>query len=126
MFMDAVAQMPKEQLGAMISNPLCRKLLPPEDVQRKIRLSRESKKRIMSRVRMNMGIKEMPAYDPDAELNRLTYTVGTWSKTIRRTGENADFRNATWKGRENLYRALLGLAVDMKDLSDKLEAQENE
>lgn len=126
MFMNAVVQMPKEQLAALIADPMCRKLLPPDDVQMKIRLARDTRYRNQDRIHVNMGIKETPAYDPDAELNRLTYTIGTWSKTIRRTDETADFRNATWKGRENLYRALMGLVLDMKNLSDKLEALENE
>ena len=123
-YLDAVMQIPMDELGQMISNPRCRELLPPEEIRKKILAARGTKQK--EEIRINAGIKEMPAYDPDAELNRLTYTVGTWSKTIRRTGENADFRNATWKGRENLYRALRALAMDMKNLSDKLEALENE
>ena len=123
-YMDAVMQLPQEKLAQMVNDPRCRNLLPPEEIRKKILTARGTKPK--EEVRINAGIKEMPAYDPDAELNRLTYTVGTWSKTVRRTGETADFRNATWKGRENLYRALWGLVTDIKNLSDKLEALEHE
>lgn len=126
MFAEALMQMPKEELAAMVHDPGCRKLLPPEDVQIKIRTNRETFSKRKEKIHVDTAIKEMPAYDPDAELNQLTYTVGTWSKTVNRTTENANFRVATEKGKENLYRALSALAADMKNLTDKLEAESHE
>jgi hypothetical protein len=123
-YSDALLQMPKSRLEQMISDPKCRRLVPPENVRKKILTARSSRPR--KTVHVNTGIKKTPAYDPDAELNQLTYTIGTWSRTINRTRESADFRGATENGRENLSRALRALSVDMKNLSEKLEAEIHE
>ena len=75
---------------------------------------------------MKTAIKETPAYDPDAEVNGLNYTIMAWGKALNRTRESTDFHNATKKGREDLYRSLKALAIDVGCLVDKLEDAEHE
>lgn len=124
MYMDALMQMPQQELEKMISDPDCRKLMPPESVISQIRMTRDP--RYKKRIHVETAIKETPAYDPDADVNGLTYTVMAWVKAIKRADENMDFHNATWKGRENLQRALSALAIDIGSLFDKLEEAEHE
>ena len=51
------------------------------------------------------GIKQMPKYDPDAELNGLRYTVSAWRNAIARTALQADLRRATPAGKNSLKAA---------------------
>ena len=124
MYMDALMQMPQQELEKMISNPNCRKLMPPESVISHIRMTRDP--RYKKRIHVETAIKETPAYDPDAEVNGLTYTIMAWVKAVKRISEHADFHKSTWKGRENLQRALSALANDIGNLFDKLEEAEHE
>ena len=124
MFMDAVMQMPKDQLLQMIHNPGCRKLQPPDRIRKKIMSERDPRYR--KDIQINTAIKEMPAYDPDAELNRLTYTIETWDRSITRAKENADFQKTTEEGRAALFRALKILAGDTENLLHMLEEQAND
>ena len=119
MYMDALMDMPPEELKRMIEDPQCRKLRPPEKVIQEIRLLRDSKRR--RRAHVQTAIKETPAYDPDAELNGLTYTVGVWIKTIARTGKTADLAHATTSGKDRLQHALSELTMETDSLYRILE-----
>ena len=123
-YMDALMQMPTEELKKMISDPNCKKLRPPEHVTHEILQHREAKRK--RKIHVETAIKKTPAYDPDAELNGLTYTVGAWIKTIKRTRDNTDFHNATRQGKESLNRALKTLVIDIGSLNSKLEETEHE
>ena len=68
------------------------------------------------------AIKQMPAYDPDAVLNGLTFTAASWSKAVLRVRKTADFRAATPAGRRRLQRALSGLMAEITELTNILEA----
>ena len=119
MYMDALMEMPQEELKKMITDPQCRKLRPPEKTIKEIRLLRDSKRRRRSHV--HTAIKETPAYDPDAELNGMTYTVGAWIKAITRTGKTADLIHATAGGKERLQQALNELSTEANNLYRILE-----
>lgn len=124
MYMDALMHMPQEDLEKMISDPACRKLMPPESAINHIRAKRDP--RYKRKVHVETAIKETPAYDPDADVNGLNYTIMAWIKALNRTRESVDFHNATKKGRENLYHALRALTIDIGCLVDKLEEVEHE
>ena len=123
-YMNALMDMPPEELQKMISDPQCKKLRPPEHITREILQHREAKQK--RRVHVETAIKKIPAYDPDAELNGLAYTIGAWTKVIKRTNDNADFHNATKQGKENLHRVLKALVIDIDSLNNKLEETEHE
>ena len=40
-------------------------------------------------------IKQMPKYDPNAEISSLTLTIPSWISSIERTCSSADFEHAT-------------------------------
>ncbi|RKM61533.1 hypothetical protein D6856_04840 [Butyrivibrio sp. XB500-5] len=55
-------------------------------------------------------IKQMPKYDPDAELSSLTLTIPSWIKSIERTVKNADFSAATIPAKHKLREQLRELS----------------
>lgn len=54
-------------------------------------------------------IKDMPDFDPDAEINSLALTVPSWISSIKRTHSTANFSLATIEGRSQLERELYQL-----------------
>ncbi len=57
-------------------------------------------------VQLKTGIKEMPAYDPDREINGLLYTIPTWVAQIIMTERKAQMDLVTDKAKDNLRTAL--------------------
>lgn len=55
------------------------------------------------------SIKDMPAFDPDAEINSLALTVPSWISSINRTRTTAQFSLLTSKGRNQLEQELYRL-----------------
>lgn len=51
-------------------------------------------------------IKDMPAFDPDAEINSLALTIPSWISSIHRTRSTARFPLLTSKGRKQLEQEL--------------------
>ena len=123
-FTEALMQMPKEELAKMVSDPQCKRLVPPEEVMAEIRDVRQS--RYKKRIHVETAIKETPAYDPDAELNGLTYTITAWIRALSRTETAADLRHATGSGKERLRSALIRLKAETECLYKMLEVNEHE
>jgi len=51
-------------------------------------------------------IKDMPTYDPDAEITSLTYTIPSWIGSIDRVLQKQDFNNASENAKQKLKKAL--------------------
>ena len=68
---------------------------------------------------LKVGIKEMPAYDPDMELRGLTLTIPTWIMAIarvrRKIGQSTD------NGKVQLAQALTKLEEEIDDLLGVIE-----
>ncbi len=117
-------EMPRDILQKMLNDPTCKRLspykvMPNEREERKPRRKRQN-------LKIETGIKQMPTYDPDAELNGLTYTVGAWVKAVSRTKERTNFEAATDTGKERLRQALAGLIEEVDALENMLEVNFNE
>ena len=123
MFMNALMQMPREELWKMISDPQCQKLVPPKEIVTEIRNARDP--RYKNRIHVETAIKETPAYDPDAELSGLTYTIGAWIRAINHT-EGSNLQNTTREGKERLRGALIRLKIETECLYRMLEEKEHE
>lgn len=54
-------------------------------------------------------IKDMPVFDPDAEINSLALTIPSWISSIERTRSTAKFSMLTSKGRNQLEQELFQL-----------------
>lgn len=58
---------------------------------------------------MGTTIKDMPAFDPDAEINSLALTIPSWISSVNRTRSAAKFSLLTSEGRGQLEQQLLQL-----------------
>ena len=123
-YMDALMDMPQDELRKMINDPKCKRLRPPEHIASEILQHRECKRK--RKIHVEAAIKKTPEYDPDSELNGLTYTIGAWVKTLSRTGKTATLPHATLKGKERLQLALSELSTETDSLYRILEGSKNE
>lgn len=122
--MPALVKMPADQLRKMSGDRYCRQLIPlPQYLAQNT-----EKKRIRQKkdILVKPGIKQMPKYDPDAELNGLKYTIGAWRKAIARTAVQADLSRATAAGKEELKQVLDKLIQETEGLSKMLEGKQDD
>lgn len=55
---------------------------------------------------LTVGIKNMPAFDPDMELRGLTFTIPTWIMSIERVEQKTNMDLATGRAKDQLAKAL--------------------
>ena len=131
--MYSILKMPEDDLKKMLEDAHCTRHVPalPASVPASGKKeagseseNNEAKPKVV--FRLETGIKQMPEYDPDAELNGLAYTIGSWVKAILRTAIRADLNQATPEGKQRLAKALQELAARVQYLSRKLEGNEND
>ncbi len=67
------------------------------------------------------AIKEVPAYDPDAEISSLTLTIPSWISSIERTRSLADFPKTTAGARDKLLHELFALHKAVYNIQKILE-----
>lgn len=71
----------------------------------------------------NPEIKQMPKYDPDAELSSLYFTVPSWISSLQRTINVTDFSSTSLHARWKLEQKLKELSNTIIILEDKLKEQ---
>ena len=71
-------------------------------------------------------IKQMPAYDPDAEISSLTLTIPMWISSMNRTKSIAKFSEATTQGLWKLEQQLNALSDAIKELKKIIEEEYHE
>lgn len=67
------------------------------------------------------SIKDMPKYDPDAEVAGLTLTIPSWISSLSRTKSKADFETISSNAKEKLQLALYDLNRSISDLLSELK-----
>lgn len=122
--MTDLLSMPQSELREMIDNPKCRRLVPPKQEKAENRIANGNTRTKV--IRLNTGIKQMPAFDPDAELKGLTFTVSAWKNAVSRAKEKTDFNKATVVGRYRLKHALDELLAEINELNRMLEVHFND
>ena len=70
------------------------------------------------------SVKDMPSYDPDAEITALTYTIPSWDDSIRRVCEKVDFVTVTVPAKRKLAEALGRLMQEIRLLLEKVRDEE--
>ena len=65
-------------------------------------------------------IKDMPKYDPDAEVIGLTLTIPSWSSSIDRI-VHSDLVHISNEAKDNLHQALLKLQNSIDDMISAIE-----
>ena len=80
------------------------------------RESMEVKKSVFAEKETIKGatIKDMPTFDPDAEINSLALTIPSWISSINRTRVTAKFTLLTSKGRNQLEQELYQLQKEVQ------------
>ncbi len=69
-----------------------------------------------SAVRSGPSIKDMPEYDPDAEITALTLTIPTWTGSIDRIQRITDMTAVSVSAKGKLRSALIGLLQHIEQL----------
>ena len=62
------------------------------------------------------SVKDMPEYDPDAEVTGLTLTIPSWCSSIERTKKNTKFDLLSASAKEKLLLALFELDEKMEEM----------
>ena len=62
------------------------------------------------------SIKDMPAFDPDADINGLALTIPSWSSSIDRVRKQTDLSIISTKARDRLIKQLHSLVDHVSDL----------
>ena len=78
------------------------------------RKNRQEMERRTNDIPLKVGVKDMPAYDPDMELRGLTLTISAWIMAISRVKKKTD--QATENGKEQLARSLIRLKGEIDEL----------
>lgn len=69
------------------------------------------------------SVKDMPEFDPDAEINSLALTIPSWVQSLKRTRSTAKFPLITDEGRRRLCEALHLLVSTADKLRSALEVK---
>ena len=72
---------------------------------------------------MGPSVKDMPEFDPDAEVSSLTLTIPSWQSSIERTKKAADLTIVSDKAKNNLVKALRSLGMTVVDLLKEMEGK---
>ena len=72
------------------------------------------------------SVKDMPAYDPDAEAVGLTLTIPMWASSITRVKTIMDAAKISRKARKNLVDALQELKSKIDEMLTELGEKEND
>jgi hypothetical protein len=68
------------------------------------------------------SVKDMPSYDPDAEISSLTLTIPSWVSSINRIRAATNLKNTTKQAREKLKEEL----TNLKEIIDSMLAATKE
>ena len=72
--------------------------------QPKSALSRSERREL--KAKLNAGIRQMPVYDPDSEVNSLCMTITSWVSSIERVNHNTDFLSISNRAMLELMKQL--------------------
>lgn len=67
------------------------------------------------------SVKDMPEFDPDAEISSLTLTIPSWRSSIERTRNTADLTIASPQAKGSLVQALNELRNTIAELLSEME-----
>ena len=67
------------------------------------------------------SVKDMPKFDPDAEISSLTLTIPSWQSSIERAKSTSDLNIVSMRAKGNLMKALNELRNTITDLLSEME-----
>lgn len=72
------------------------------------------------------SVKDMPEFDPDAEINSLALTIPSWVQSLKRIRSTVKIPLITDEGRQHLRDELRRLISTASRLDSALEVKKNE
>lgn len=69
------------------------------------------------------SVKDMPAFDPDAEITALTLTIPSWASSIKRTQTNTDFDSVSDYAKNKLTDTLIVLQHTIAKLLSEIKEE---
>ncbi|OGI00685.1 MAG: hypothetical protein A2Y25_10460 [Candidatus Melainabacteria bacterium GWF2_37_15] len=78
-------------------------------------------RRIIPAKKEKVTVKDMPVYDPDAEISSLTLTIPSWISSINRTLSVADFDKTSYEARAKLKDGLKELEYTVNAMLLEIE-----
>ncbi len=87
-------------------------------VQEKDEVSR--RERTERKVYLNAGIRQMPQYNPDSEVNSLCMTIDSWISSIERVKKSDNFVKITGKASLQLMNKLTSLEHTISSIQESL------
>ena len=69
-------------------------------------------------------IKNMPKFDPDAEISSLSLTIPSWISSIERVKKVSGITGSTVGAREKLTNTLLDLRTSIDDMIECLKKED--
>ena len=78
------------------------------------------KERNEQKERIKAGIRQMPAYNPDSEVNSLCMTVNSWISSIERVHNNVNYSSITEQAAQNLQSQLSALESSIYNVQSGL------
>jgi len=67
------------------------------------------------------SVKDMPAFDPDAEVTGLTLTIPSWASSISRTHKKTDLGIVSERAKQGLVDALLHLMAEVQEMLNAIK-----
>ena len=69
------------------------------------------------------SVKDMPAFDPDAEITALTLTIPSWASSIKRTRTNTDFDRVSNYAKDKLKETLIDLQYTISKMLSAIKEE---
>ena len=102
------------------------KLIIAEQKALRTKTKRPGRPKLIKNETPRASVKDNPTYDPDAQINALTYTIPSWVNMVERTFSALDFKKITPHARERLAGELTKLTDVAKTVTALIMEGENE
>ena len=82
---------------------------------------KHSKKEVQPTSLCESSIKDMPVFDPDAEIISLSLTIPSWISSIRRVQTSSDFSQVSMNAKNRLREELYKINITIEDIMKAIE-----
>ena len=86
----------------------------------KVRGTVSRKEKEEQEISRNVGIRQMPKYDPDAEVNSLCMTIDSWISSVQRVRNSENFEKITEKASLTLMKKMATLEYNINEVQEIL------
>ncbi|WMJ87749.1 hypothetical protein [Anaerocolumna sp. MB42-C2] len=118
-----LSRLPKENIKNLNSYLSCEQIehISYSVMRHELQWKRLPSPPIKPLVHTNIQIKQMPKYDPDADISSLMLTIPSWVSSIKRTRLSANLRHVSDGARNKLQNQLVDLKNTIESMLNALE-----